>query len=196
MKNYASIIAAAALLSAGINGVALSEEQGAAPDKPAAAEPAKQEQQQCGRQGMSKGMCAKDCLKELDITDDQALKLQQMRFEKKKKMIEISSAVKIKRLELQKAFSENAPDETINAIASDLGRLQADKTMAFIGSILAARTILTEEQWKKMQLMRAKKMCGKGMMMCGGMGKGGCDKKKGKDWGKGAMHADDDSFGE
>lgn len=114
----------------------------------------------------------------LGLTDDQAAKLDQLRLQHQKDMIQKNAALKVARLELMDMLRSARVDEKAALAKQDaISKMKADIATAKLKHRLAMRGVLTAEQLDKWIKMRHDRdgCCGKGMKHHRG-GRMGCDR--------------------
>ena len=125
--------------------------------------------------------------KKLELTPEQVEKLGTQRLGTETKMIEVGSKMKIAQLYLRDLVSKkDATDEDINKKIDEIGDLQKEQMRAAIGQARAIRTILNEDQQKKVEnfLKNRQERVNRGPRFKDGPGGGWADRPWGKD-GKG-----------
>ena len=91
----------------------------------------------------------------LNLSEDQIKKLQDLRLEYQKETLELKNALRVKRLELQALLASNEVDENkASSIVEEIGKLSTDIWKKSIHYRLEMRKILTEEQWNKLLFYR------------------------------------------
>jgi len=87
----------------------------------------------------------------LNLSEDQIKKLQDLRLEYQKETLELKNALRVKRLELQALLASNEVDENkASSIVEEIGKLSTDIWKKSIHYRLEMRKIFTEEQWNKL----------------------------------------------
>lgn len=110
--------------------------------------------------GPGKGVCKEDwedygkVYHMLDLTDEQKDQMQDIHLNYKKKMIPMHADLKLARLELREAFSENNNEKDVKNAAEKVSEARNKLFMLRIDKKLEMRGILTDEQQEKMQAMR------------------------------------------
>jgi Spy/CpxP family protein refolding chaperone len=88
--------------------------------------------------------------KELGLTPDQTQKLQEMRYEHQKQAAGIRSQLRVKMLDLRREMEKDSPDPAaLDRMVDEAAALKASLHKARIHDVLAAKKILTPEQWLK-----------------------------------------------
>ena len=91
----------------------------------------------------------------LNLSEDQIKKLQDLRLEYQKETLELKNALRAKQLELQALLASNEVDENkASSIVEEIGKLSTDIWKKSIHYRLEMRKILTEEQWNKLLFYR------------------------------------------
>lgn len=97
--------------------------------------------QMCGQRGPSAD------LMELNLTDEQKQKIDQMHLEHQKKVLSLQNQLGEKRAHLKTLTSADAPDaKAINALIDEIGGLNTQLMKARVNLQLQIRSLLTEEQ--------------------------------------------------
>ena len=118
-----------------------------------------------GGRGMGFHTGQKDCRNilhgELDLNKEQGEKLAAIRSEHQVEMRKLSKKTGDLGLALkQSLFSPKADEKQARTIADDLARIYKDRLQLRINHILKVRTILTEEQVRKLQASQLWSKCG------------------------------------
>ena len=105
---------------------------------------------------------AKDAItRELNLSADQQSRLEQERTTSREAMEKLHSALKDKKRELQDAIAK--PETTrqqVEPILAQIKKLQGDMTDKRADGIFAVKSILTPEQFAKLEAMKEKRMQG------------------------------------
>lgn len=117
---------------------------------------------------------------ELGITDEQAGKLRQIFTDSRKASIRNRAELQIRRMELHEIMmGDNANREAALKKVQEISDLRAQQMRTHVESMLAAKTVLTPEQQKKIHAMMADRMAHRGGGFRGrrgfGRGSGGPD---------------------
>ena len=97
---------------------------------------------------------------DLDFSEEQVKKIKDVRFELKKKQIEIESEIKIDELELQKMMMNDASEKEINKQIDKISKKKGEKRKLHVHSQFEIKKSLSDEQWQSFR----KRMRGKRMM--------------------------------
>jgi Spy/CpxP family protein refolding chaperone len=104
------------------------------------------------------------CAKELELTDEQVMKLKNIQFEQQKNCIRSNADLKILELELGNLLLQNEPDRAaIDKKITAMGELKTKMKRNEIYSRLDAKMVLTKEQLEKYKNASGGS-CGMGMM--------------------------------
>ena len=88
---------------------------------------------------------------ELNLSQDQIEKLQQLRLKHQKETLELRNTLQTKRLELQTLLaSKDVDEEKVNLILEEMGKLKTELWKKTIHYRLKMRNVLTKEQWDKL----------------------------------------------
>jgi len=110
---------------------------------------------------------------ELGLTDEQSEKLRKLFSETHKASIRSRAELKIKRMELHELMMASTTDrEAAMKKVTDISDLRAQRMRQHVESMLAAKTILTPEQQKKIHTMMADRMSRRGEGFRGRRGSG------------------------
>jgi len=91
----------------------------------------------------------------LNLSQDQIKKLQDLRLEYQKETLELRNALWTKQLKLQTLLASKEVDENkASSIVEEIGKLSTDIWKKTIHYRLEMRKILTEEQWNKLLFYR------------------------------------------
>ena len=114
-------------------------------------------------------------LEALDLTAEQKGKLKSLRADGQKAMVQLQADVKIARVELREVMRQATTKQTdINKALGKLNQAQSKMTTARVNQMVKMKSVLTPEQFEKMEEMRhgRREMRGRGMMHRRGMGRG------------------------
>lgn len=90
--------------------------------------------------------------KDLNLSKDQSKKLDSLELDFKKGMVDLSSGIRTKQLELRELWSADTPDESkINAKIDEIGKLRTEIQKKRTSHLLEVKKNLTEEQWLKLK---------------------------------------------
>jgi len=118
------------------------------------------------------GMCLQHA-EELGLKPDQVAKLKAIHRDMKKSEIRFEADKKIAHMEMMEIMEVKDFDlQKAQAAAQKVSDLQRDHRMAMLKSMKEARSILTDDQFKKMRAMHHRVMGGKDCGECGMMGPG------------------------
>jgi Spy/CpxP family protein refolding chaperone len=110
---------------------------------------------------------------ELGLTDEQAGKLRQIFTESRKAGIRTRADLQIKRMELHEIMmGDKADRDAAMKKVQEISDLRAQQMRSHVESMLAAKTILTPEQQKKIHAMMAERMSHRGEGFQGRRGMG------------------------
>jgi Spy/CpxP family protein refolding chaperone len=99
-----------------------------------------------------KGCVARDITKELNLTPEQNQQLKAQRQQTRQTARELQEKIRTKRGELREALDKKDVDRNaVNKIIADLKELQGSMLEQRVDSILKMKTILTPEQFTKLQ---------------------------------------------
>lgn len=88
---------------------------------------------------------------DLNLSEDQIKKLQDLRLEHHKEMLEVRNTFQTKQLELRALILSEQPDQVnIDSLVEKMGELWTDMQKKALDYQLKIRDILTEQQWKKL----------------------------------------------
>ena len=109
----------------------------------------------------SAGMLGPAVMADLNLTTEQIDLLKKNKIEKRKVMVKLQSDLRLLRIDLAEAASQDKPDmRKIEAMSREVGDIHGQMTAERIKSIVYLRSILTDEQKKVMDARRV----GFGMM--------------------------------
>ncbi len=94
------------------------------------------------------------------LTPDQRAKIQKIHTNYQKQQIELRAKLKIATLDLRQLLrSARVPDVAkVQKKQAEISKIKAEIAQNRINQQIAVRKILTDEQWKKMQALRAERM--------------------------------------
>ena len=99
---------------------------------------------------------------ELGLTDQQADKLRQSFLDSRKASIKTRADIQVRRMELHELLRDDKPDrEVVMKKVQEISDLRAQMMRQHMESLLAAKTILTPEQQKKMRSFMASRGFGR-----------------------------------
>ena len=114
-----------------------------------------------------------EVMKALDLTDAQKTKLADIRDRQMRKGIQASADLKIAGLDLRKLITADKPDQrAIDAQVDRISTMRASLQKSRIAAMLEMRSVLTDEQRKKLKELRGAGGMGMGHGMGRGMGMG------------------------
>ena len=109
-----------------------------------------------GRHGeRGKGMAK--MLKQLDLTDEQKVKLKDHRESNKDNKKELRSKIKASKEKMKNAFKSNASDSELRNIHNEIKNLKSEMADARFEKMLFIRGVLTKEQRAKLDKMKEKR---------------------------------------
>lgn len=92
---------------------------------------------------------------EIELTDEQQGKIEEMEFAAQKAGIELHSKIQIAQLELHKLMQADNPDEgKIKSKVEEMGKLKTEQHLNRVQSHLSMQKILTSEQKEKLQSLK------------------------------------------
>jgi Spy/CpxP family protein refolding chaperone len=92
---------------------------------------------------------------DLDLSEEQAKKLQDLKLEVQKEMLDVKSSLKAKALELQTLLLSKEPDQAkVSSLLEEIGQIRTDMQKKAVDYQIEMREILTEEQWNKLSSCR------------------------------------------
>lgn len=111
-----------------------------------------------GRHGKGckmKGKMYENCVKQLDLTEEQQEKMKAQKKEHRKKSMETKEKLREKKEELGKELQKQTPEESrIKVLKTEIKALTGDQIDQRVESVLSMKKILTSEQFKKLQDMK------------------------------------------
>ncbi len=112
-----------------------------------------------GKEGRNKSFCgiwrSPKMIEELGLTDDQVEKLKEADFASREKKMELKSQLDGLRLQMEKAFSEDAVDEAaVRQLAEKISDLRGKLFTQKIESRLEVRKLLSADQLEKLKTMK------------------------------------------
>ncbi len=123
------------------------------------------------RQGMMQGRLG--MLKNLNLTDEQKQKMQQIQFENQKEMIKIQSEIQLKRIEMKEIFAEKQVNTAkLSTLSEVMGKLELQIKKMKTDNWIKVNGILKDDQkeiWKKHfareGFIKERARMGRGMML-------------------------------
>ena len=101
----------------------------------------------------------KQMKKKLNLTEEQAETLKEIRIKTAKQMIDISSSIKKKGIDLRALMSEDSPDRNaVKSLMTDIGSLKIERKMLMFDARVAVNKVLTPKQQETLNEMRSKRM--------------------------------------
>ena len=91
---------------------------------------------------------------ELGLTADQLTKLQAMRVENQKEMIQIRADLQLKYLELAELMKAQGNDDAVKAKHAEIQAIMTQMSAMRLNHRLGHRSIFTAEQWQKLSTLR------------------------------------------
>ncbi len=109
--------------------------------------------------GIMGGMLGKllnpQAIEELELTDDQVNKLEDLQSAHEKEMLDAKQNIERARLNLKELMKDDDPSESkIKAKIREIGSLRTDMQLTQVDVFFAVRNILTDEQAEKLQSLR------------------------------------------
>lgn len=125
----------------------------------------------CQGKGMGMGMCSgkqpmggqglMECMKDLNLTDDQKAKMEEINFTNRNAMIDLRAGMEKARLKMHHEMMADTPDKAkILAASKEINTIQGQIEDAQINHFFAVRGILTADQLKKMKECKGDRLMG------------------------------------
>lgn len=90
--------------------------------------------------------------KDLNLSKDQSKKFNSLELDFEKGMVDLSSGIRTKQLELRELWAADSPDaDKINSKIEEIGKLRTEIEKKKTNHLLEVKKILTEEQWEKLR---------------------------------------------
>jgi len=111
---------------------------------------------------LSIGVCAqpkldtkKSCADTLKLTDEQKVQLKNIRFDNRKKTIDLRAEIQKARIDVESVISSNKPDRsTFEKLNKTIAALQLEQKMILFDTDAKVKSILTDDQKKLYEQIR------------------------------------------
>ena len=111
-----------------------------------------------GKMGEMMGMCIEHA-EMMGITDDQVMKIKPMHNDMQKRQARFEADLKIAKIELSEVMEVKDFDlEKANAAVKNIAEIKTSHHLEMVKAMKEIRTIITDEQFKKMKKMMSMKM--------------------------------------
>lgn len=105
---------------------------------------------------------------ELSLTDEQVQRLRQIIVDTEKSSVKTGADLAVRRIELRELLRSDKPDrDVVMKKVQEIANLQGEMMKEHVGALIAAKTVLTPEQQKKVQAFIERRRAGafrRGMM--------------------------------